>query len=149
MKLFIFIVTAYLGLWLYLFIASIFKWIEPVWWGGKALFLPIVGTIYVPISSLLTYTVLKLIEMKYSIDKPLHWHFIIVGGVLGFIFFPCLQIINIEPYIPGWGKLNPYLAVNLGLAINSLFSTIIASFVFFIMCKGRSSDPKIDSERSI
>ncbi len=128
LRVILYILTAYFGLWLYLLLASALRWIEPIWWGGKALFLPIIGTIYVPVSALISYAANILIQTFCCAEDILYWRNVIGGTIIGFIFFPCLEItIYIKSFVPGWEKLDPYLAINIGFVINSTLTAVIGT----------------------
>src|SRR5712691_7863048 len=43
--------AASIGLGGFLLLASALRWIEPVWWGGKALFVPLLGVIIILMSA--------------------------------------------------------------------------------------------------
>ena len=52
------VVSSISGLWIYLIIASAFKWINPIWWGGEEMLLPYLGSISVFVSDLLFYFII-------------------------------------------------------------------------------------------
>jgi hypothetical protein len=124
------IVTSLLGLWLYLIVASYFNWIQPIWWGGEALFPVIFGGISVLLSTVLLYSITFFTDIVIGSKTISYWSLLISALLLGFLFFPCFEIIVIvKNVIPGWSKLNPLFALTIGLILTSIMSIMITIFI--------------------
>lgn len=129
------LIAAYLGLWCFLIIASFLKWIEPVWWGGKALLVVFASSIYVPVSASILYfmTVMFFRANRGLSEKLSYRHMGASGFFLGFFFNPCMFItIHVIGMIPAWRRLNPLIAVHLGFATTSLLCAVISFSLLYV-----------------
>lgn len=58
------VVTAISGLGTFVLIASFLEWITPVWWGGKAFFLPLIGMCFLGAAAVPTAIVLYVLSRR-------------------------------------------------------------------------------------
>ena len=121
------LISSLVGLWCFLLIGSLLRWIEPVWWGGEALFTVFGGSIYVPLSALVFYVIaIKTLKLKNRLSEFSYRLLVIAGILVGFLFYPCMFItIYVIRLIPAWATLDQLIAVHMGLAMTSLFSVIV------------------------
>ena len=133
-SLFVLISTALLGLWFYILGASFTGWLPSIWWGGEALIAPILGSFYVSVISLIYYFFAKAFRKISILSDAFLWQLAIAGIVMGFMFFPCVVVFgHVDQFIPNWGKLPDLLAINLGLIISGLISSILSCLVIIIL----------------
>lgn len=136
------LITSLVGLWSFLLIGSLLRWIDPVWWGGEALFTVFTGSIYVPLSALLFYVVALITLKLKNRTNDFSYQLVVIAGILvGFLFYPCISItIYVVKIIPAWEKIDLMAAVHLGLAMTGLFSVIISCLLLYLIWfwRGRS-----------
>jgi hypothetical protein len=102
------IATALLGLGLYLVSAGLFGWMDPIWWGGKAMFFPIFGAPCVAISGIVFYIIMALLRNTLSFQSFSYILLVTGESLVGLLFFPCFYIlifvIRAVPGVwPDWG----------------------------------------------
>ena len=121
------IATALLGLGLFVVLAGVVGWVDPIWWGGKALFFPILGAPCVAISAIVFHIVMT--WLRNALDSRRFSYIVLVMGeaLVGFLFFPCFCIITFAlRTVPGIGRIWPYfniyLSIGLGLAMTSFLA---------------------------
>ncbi len=145
------LISSLVGLWSFLLIGSLLRWIEPVWWGGEALFTVVAGSIYVPLSALFFYVIaIKTLKLKNRLNEFSYRLLVIAGILVGFLFYPCMFITTyVIKIIPAWEKIDLMVAVHLGAAMTGLFSIIISFLLLYVIWFWRGQIMKRKVVRSL
>lgn len=115
----LFFLAAFVGMWGYVTIASIFGAVEAYWWGGKGWFMPAFGTLLLIISSAPSTWVVPKFAARMS-TKPFSFGGLCTVGFLqGFTIFPALHIVS--------------LLVNFVMLTMSVTVQGFAEFVFVVL----------------
>ena len=84
--------AAAIGLVAFALLASAFQWIEPVWWGGKALFVPMLGVIIILMGALPVCAVLfALSRRELPRDAEIAYPYLGYGAtglLIGALWYP-------------------------------------------------------------
>jgi hypothetical protein len=139
------IATALLGLGLYLVSAGFFGWMDPIWWGGKALFFPIFGAPCVAISSIVFHIVMT--WLCNTLNFQIFSYIVLVMGeaLVGLLFFPCFYIlIFVIRTVPGiWPDLGLSLwPIWLALAISSALSIAFSCAIVLSWLRIKKVSPR-------
>lgn len=124
----VFATAVLLGMAVYLLAASLFGWIQPVWWGGTALFTPIVfGLAFVVIATMPLYLISKAWIQRFA-EFPSPRDMFIVGMLVGVGFLPSSDLLGVvlRP-VPAWQSLNPWVAVASALLMAGVLMSLLAS----------------------
>jgi hypothetical protein len=125
----------FIGLAIWLVGASVIGLIEPIWWGGKALFSIYGGITLVALSSFFT-----LIVVSAWIPNFRQLCISIVGGVQGFIASPLLWAIAfVRQLIPELWIANDYISIFAVIAVSAVVTAVMGSLVILWRC--RSEEP--------
>jgi hypothetical protein len=129
------LVFGFVGLAIWLVGASVIGLIEPIWWGGKALFSIYGGITLVALSSFLT-SIAVATWMPNFRKKCIS----IVGGLQGFIASPLVWGIALgRQFIPELWIVNNYLSIFAVIAVSAAVTSIMGGLVILWRC--RSEQP--------
>lgn len=79
--------AAFAGLLCYLVLASLIGWVDPIWWGGEALFPLGFGSIALLIGAVPSYGIcLKILKVARKVEIVLYRHIVITGFLQGILF---------------------------------------------------------------
>jgi len=132
----LFLVFGFVGLAIWLVGASVIGLIEPIWWGGKALFSIYGGITLVASSSLFTSIV-----VATWIPNFRQLCISIVGGLQGFIVSPLLWAIAfVRQFIPELWIANDYLSIFAVITVSAAVTAIMGSLVILWRCKREQSE---------
>lgn len=116
------------GLLLYLVVASVVGWIQPVWWGGSALFVPtffggafvIIGAI--PLCAIAKKSICSLAGTCSSLNT------FAAGVLVGIGSLPLSDGLGaLLRAIALWQSVNPWVAVTLTLSAAGVLTSLIAA----------------------
>jgi len=129
------VVSSISGLWIYLIIASAFKWINPIWWGGEEMLLPYLGSISVFVSDLLFYFIITCLlkniiaQQGASLTK-----LVLIASIMGLVFLPFVEVVaRVKNVFSFWANLNPFIAITLAFTMAGTFSVLtgIVAIILF------------------
>ena len=141
------IATSLLGFGLFVVLAGVVGWVDPIWWGGKALFFPILGAPCVAISAIVLHIVMTWLRNASSF-KEFSYVLLVAGEALvGFLFFPCFCIITFAlRTVPGIGRIWPYfniyLSIGLGLAMTSFLAVAFSCAIVLSWLRVKKVSPR-------
>lgn len=94
-----------------------------------------VGSISVIVASLIYYFVfLRILKSKRISDNVSYFDVLTSGFLLGFIFMSTMYVVLlIEPFIPGFEKLNPYIQIIIVLIEMGIISIAVTMTIFLIL----------------
>src|SRR3990172_10226298 len=130
---FLFASAVLLGLILHLLAASALGWIQPVWWGGNALFIPVLfGVAFVIVGAMPLYVIAKKWIIKLAGTCSFQNTFV-VGVLVGVSVLPLSDALGVllRP-MQLWQSLNPWIAVALTLLMAGVLGSLIAATLLAI-----------------
>jgi hypothetical protein len=129
-----------LGLILYLLIGSTVRAIQPIWWGGEALLIPLVfGVGFIIVGALplhaLAETWLSRLARISSVRS-----LCLIGALVGASFLQLNDVLAmlLRP-IPLWQSLHPLVAVLVALSISGVVSALLATTLVAVFLKRQVS----------
>lgn len=124
----LFAMGALLGLALYLLGASALGWIQPIWWGGDALFIPVFFGVAFIIIGAAPFCIIARKWMDWLAGTSSSLGTFVVGAFVGVGFLPVNDLFGmlLRP-VPFWQSLDPWLAVVFALVIAGVLCSVLAA----------------------